>query len=187
MPERDAALYAAPGTLAWLEYVDLWRIGCGRSNYTTDGRLALDIHAAAAARPPTAAPAEPQAPSLVGMLDLTSATIDELRDIQNIAKHVGAAAYAYTWGPRCGTRGGRYGAVEPNGIGKLMHWLGDALTDVETAVDKEVVRRMPDSHADCETRLSMRAVAIIDNGDPDQTAAFARELLAHAEAERAGR
>ena len=44
------------------------------------------------------------APSLVGMLDLASATIDELQAVQDIAEHVGAVAYAYTWGPRCGTR-----------------------------------------------------------------------------------
>lgn len=33
--------------LAWLEYVDHWRPRSGRSSYSTDGRLAIDIHAAA--------------------------------------------------------------------------------------------------------------------------------------------
>lgn len=125
-------------------------------------------------------------PSLVGMLDLASATIDELRAIQDIAEHVGAAAYAYTWGPRCGTRAGPFGAIEQNGIGRLMHWLGDALTDIEAAVDKEVARRAPDTHADRETRLAMLAVPIINDGDPDAIEAFARELLDHAAAERRG-
>ena len=125
--------------------------------------------------------------SLVGMLNLASATMTELRDIQDIAEHVGAVAYAYTYGPRCGTRGGRYGAIEPNDIGKLMHWLGDALTEIESAVDKEVACRVPGNSADRETRLMLRARPIIEDGDSDQTAAFARELLAHAEAERAGR
>lgn len=125
-------------------------------------------------------------PSLVGMLDLASATIDELRAIQNIADHVGAVAYAYTWGPRCGMRVGPWGAIEHNGIGRLMHWLGDALTSIETAVDMEVARRVPATRADRETRLSMRASLIIDNGDPDAVEAFARELLELAAAERRG-
>lgn len=125
--------------------------------------------------------------SLVGMLDLASATMDELRDIQDIAEHVGAAAYAYTWGGRCRQRESHYGAPEHNDIGKLMIWLGDALTSVESAVDEEVARRNPDNRADRETRLALRAFPIIDNGDPDQIEAFARELLAHAAAWREGR
>ncbi|SFM06084.1 hypothetical protein [Methylobacterium pseudosasicola] len=149
----------------------------------------MGIPISTAARPETGYPVTatpPLGPRLVDMLDLASATMDELRAIQDIAEHVGAAAYAYTWGPRCGTRGGRYGAVEPNDIGKLMHWLGDALTDVETAVDEEVARRAPANHADRETRLSMRAVTIIDDGDPETIRAFALELLDHAAAEFRG-
>ncbi|MGU3341642.1 hypothetical protein ACLBXJ_26905 [Methylobacterium mesophilicum] len=125
--------------------------------------------------------------SLVGMLDLASAALDELKDIQDIAEHVGAVAYAYSWGPRCQQGKGRHEAPNLNGIGKLMLWLGDALTDVESAVDKEVRGRVPDNGMDRETRLSMLAMQTIDNGDPDKTEVFARELLAHVEAERAGR
>ena len=124
---------------------------------------------------------------LVDQIDLASATMDDLRDIQDIAEHVGAVAYAYTWGPRCGTRDPRYGGTTHNEIGKLMHWLGDALTDVETAVDQEVARRVPTNSADRETRLSMLAVATIDNGDSNQIEAFARELLAHVQAEHEDR
>ena len=67
-----------------------WVVGLGEG-------LARDILAFtdASARQPAAA-----APSLVGMLDLASATMKELWDIQDMAEHVGAAAYAYTWGPR---------------------------------------------------------------------------------------
>jgi hypothetical protein len=138
----------------------------------------------------TDAPARQSAaatPSLVGMLDLASATMKELRDIQDIAEHVGAAAYAYTWGPRCRRRENHYGAPEHNDPGRLMLWLGDALTSVESAVDKEAARRRPANPVDREIRLMMRARPIIDNGDPDEIATFAGELLAHATAELSGR
>jgi hypothetical protein len=154
-----------------------WVVGLGEG-------LVRDILAftAAAARQPAAA-----TPSLVGMLDLASATMKELRDIQDIAEHVGAAAYAYTWGPRCRRRENHYGATEHNDLGRLMLWLGDALTSVESAVDKEAARRRPASPVDREIRLMLRARPIIDNGDPDEIAVFAGELLAHASAELAGR
>ncbi|GJE13280.1 hypothetical protein [Methylobacterium longum] len=68
-----------------------------------------------------------------------------------------------------------------------MQWIGDALTDVESAVNKEVRRRRPTSPVDRETQLEMLTPPVIQNGDPDEAEAFARELLAHAEAKRAGR
>nr|WP_042669364.1 hypothetical protein [Methylobacterium sp. B34] len=144
-----------------------WVVGLGEG-------LVRDILAFtdARARQPAAA-----APSLVGMLDLASATMKELRDIQDIAEHVGAAAYAYTWGPRCRRRENHYGAPEHNDLGRLMLWLGDALTSVESAVDKEAARRTPDNLVDREIRLMLRAGPIIDNGDPDEIATFAGELL----------
>ncbi|MCJ2052107.1 hypothetical protein [Methylobacterium sp. J-070] len=79
------------------------------------------------------------------------------------------------------------GASDYNDAGKLVQWLGDALTDVESVVDKEVRRRVPTGRHDRETRLEMIAPPVIQNGDPDQIEAFADELLAHAAAERRGR
>ncbi|MCJ2049658.1 hypothetical protein [Methylobacterium sp. J-070] len=169
--------------LAWLEYVDLWRAGYGRSFYATDGRLALDIHAAAAARTPTAAPAALREPSLVGMLDLASASLEDLQSLHDVADLVGGVAYAMCWQARCRIHGPSEGY---NAAGKLMQWLGDALTDVETAANKEARRRRPANSADRETRLEMLALPVIQNGDPDEAEAFARELSAHAEAERQG-
>ncbi|MDE4910858.1 hypothetical protein PQI07_09115 [Methylobacterium sp. 092160098-2] len=125
-------------------------------------------------------------PSLVGMLDLASATIDELRAVQAIAEHVGAMAYAYTWGPRCMTCPGPRSDSDYNDAGKLMLWLGDALTEVETAVDIEVARRPPGNRLDRETRLSMLAARTIDDGDPAAIRAFALELLDHAATESRG-
>ncbi|MCJ2102793.1 hypothetical protein [Methylobacterium sp. E-046] len=68
-----------------------------------------------------------------------------------------------------------------------MQWIGDALTDVETAINKEVRRRRPANSAERETPLEMLALPVIQNGVPDEIAALARELLAHAKAERQGR
>ena len=152
--------------------------------------MRMDALASAAAPAKSKAPAsgsdEGPALNLVSMIDLASATMDELQAIQNMAEHVGAVAYAYAWGPRCHQRRNNFGAPDYNDAGKLMHWLGDALTEVESAVDKEVAAREPSNRLDRETRLSMRAVTIINNGDPDEIEAFARDLTAHAAAERAG-
>ena len=48
-------------------------------------------------------------------------------------------------------------------------------------------RTMSVAMEDRETRLSMLAVSLIDNGDPDKISEFAGELLAHALAETEGR
>jgi hypothetical protein len=68
----------------------------------------------------------------------------------------------------------------------LLHWLGDALTDVESAAADELTRRQPTSMDDRATRLAAIAERIIYNGDDDETAAFVREIAAFA-AEQAGR
>ena len=119
--------------------------------------------------------------------DLASATMDELQTVRDVAERIGSVAYVHAWGPRCRDRMHPSGAPDYNVAGKLVQSIGDALTEVESAAEKEAQRRTPTDRDDRETRLSMLAVTTIDNGDPDETEAFARELLAHAEAERWGR
>ena len=121
------------------------------------------------------------------MLDLASASIIELQAIRDVAERVSSVAYVHAWSPRCRDRVNASGAPHFNAAGKMVQWVGDALTAVESAVEKEAQRRTPTNRDDRETRLSMLAVTTIDNGDPDETEAFARDLLAHAEAERRGR
>lgn len=128
--------------------------------------------------------------SLVDQIDFASASLGDLRSLHDIADEVSTFVYAMVWTGRCHTRGwdrtkgpeGQY-----NAAGKLMQWLGDALTDVASAAQLEARLRQPTNSSDRESRLSMLAVTTIDNGDPDEIEAFARELLAHAEAERRGR
>ena len=47
--------------------------------------------------------------------------------------------------------------------------------------------RGPANSSERETRLSMLAAMTIDKGDLAETVAFARDLLAHVQAERRGR
>ncbi|MCJ2012652.1 hypothetical protein [Methylobacterium sp. J-076] len=122
---------------------------------------------------------------LVERIDFASATMSELLTIRDVADCVGSVAYAQSWATRCHRGKNAWGNPEYNAAGKLMASVGDALTAVESAAEREAHRRNPSNQAERETRLYMLAPAAIDNGAPDEIEAFARELLAHAEAERA--
>ncbi|MCJ2133251.1 hypothetical protein MKK69_04080 [Methylobacterium sp. J-026] len=91
---------------------------------------------------------------LVAMLDLASASLSDLRAIQDMAENVEALADAYTWGPRCCLDSARSADPVFNEAGKLMRWIGDALADVQTAIRKEVSRRAPSTALEKETRLA---------------------------------
>lgn len=173
------------GTLALAEYLQEAVRRAQIEPELDDGERALAT-VAAALRATVGLPQRHAAPNLVGLLDLASAATDDLQTLGELAERIGGVAYAHVWGPRCHLGTGRYGVPEYNEAGKLMLWLGDALTNVETAVDREVARRAPADNCERETRLSMRARLIIDNGDPEQIETFARELLDHAAAGRKG-
>ena len=128
--------------------------------------------------------------SLVDQIDFASASLEDLQALRSTAALVGDVASAVCWQARCHARGWSEQSAPGdryNAAGKLMNWLGDALTDVESAANKEARGRQATTAADRETRLAILAMPVVENGDPDETAAFAGELLAHAEAERAGR
>jgi hypothetical protein len=184
LPATPENIHPKALALAWLHYVNEWRRGQKRSKYCIDERLAIDIHMAALAQdqPQTISARQPE-PSLAGMVDFASASLDELQALHDIADLVGGVAYATVWTARCKARGH---GDNPNAAGRLMQWLGDALTDVETAANNEARRRIPENDADRETRLEMLALPAIQNGGPNEIEAFGRDLLAHAEAERRG-
>jgi hypothetical protein len=185
LPATPNSSQAKALALAWLHYVNEWRQGQKRDDYSTDGRLAIDIHMAALAQqgqtPLTVARHEP---NLVGMLDLASASTEDLRAVHDVADLVESVAYATTWQVRRKAHGA---GDHANVAGRLMHWLCDALTAVKTAASEEATRRVPNNSCDRKLRLAMRAVSVIDNDDPEGIEAFARELAAHAAAERARR
>ena len=173
--------------LAWDHFTNEYRASRPRGDYETSGRLALDINAAmnGAVERETDEPC--LAPSLVDMLDLASATMDDLQTIRDFAERIGSVAYLHAWNPRCYAGANALGAPHYSAAGRLVQWIGDALTEVESAAEKEARRRVPDNRNDRETRLSVLAVTTIDNGDPDEISEFAGELLAHALAELNGR
>ena len=142
--------------------------------------LARDILALSTA--PVVRPCSASA-ALVDQNDLAAASLEDLQALRDTANLVGDVAYAVCWQARCTVRGSR---DDYNAAGKLMQWLGDALTDVETAVREETQRRTPATRMDRERRLQILALPVVQNGDHDETEAFARDLLAHAKAERRG-
>lgn len=126
--------------------------------------------------------APPPAQRVVDQIDFASATIDELRAIHDTVEMVGGVALAVTWQGQCRLKGSNY---DLNAAGRLMQWLGDALTDVESAAAIEVEKRTPSDVYDRQTRAAIRARSIIANGDVEETAAFARELVGLAAAQAA--
>ena len=122
--------------------------------------------------------------NLVGQIDFASGSMGDLRALWDSANSVGEAAFAMAWTGRCHT--GPAGE-QHNAAGKLMRWLGEALADVADEARKEAQRRRPKTPCERETRLTILAGPTIENGDPDEIAAFAGEMLAHAAAELAGR
>jgi hypothetical protein len=122
--------------------------------------------------------------SLVGQIDFASGSMEDLRSLRDIANSVGDAAYAMAWTGRCHTRAG---SERHNAAGKLMQWLGEALADVADEARKEAQRRRPKTPNERETRLIILAGPTIENGGPDEIAAFAGEMGAHVVAELAGR
>ncbi|MGE8128926.1 hypothetical protein ACQKQD_18295 [Methylobacterium sp. NPDC080182] len=197
--ERDADV---PGTmLAALDSAQKTFEGWGklldvaRTRYLVAASSAVLTHEGT---PPENAAPEPQqeerpapvplpASSVAGMLDLASATMDELQAVHDVAERIGSVAYAHAWGARCRSGENKHGAPYFNVAGDLVQWIGDALTAVETAVHEEARRRVPDGAFEREVRLQILAAPVTQNGDDDEVEAFARELLAHSVALREGR
>ncbi|MBE7203713.1 MAG: hypothetical protein INR70_38780, partial [Parafilimonas terrae] len=202
--QRDQLLYAAmalPATpesvlakalaCAWMEWVDTERPGDPRDAYGPADQLVFDIHTAITTR--GVASEEPaEAPStdlpltaLVPTIDFASASMSELRAIREAADLVASVAGAATW-QGCNRRPDHpSGAVEHNEAGKLLSWLSDAMGFVVNAAEHEARGREPGTEADQATRLAMLTQNTIENGEPAEIAQIARELLAHAAAERA--
>ena len=107
-------------------------------------------------------------------VDFASATLPELITLYDKARLISDVAHAASWQGCCQVRG------QHNAAGDFMHWLGDALTDVESFAADEIQRRHPVSLDGRKTRLAAVAERIIFNGDDDETANFVRELATFA-------
>ena len=173
LPATPEATQAKALALAWLHYVSEWRRGRKRRQYTTDGRLAIDIHLAALQRtaPPGRLPVRPRPEaSIVNRVDFAAASLNELRAIHEKMQHLSDVAYSMA----------SQGCCKDNAAGELMQWLADELTAVESHAADELQRREPIDFEDRKTRLAAVASRIIYNGDDDETAAFIQDLSAWA-------
>ncbi|MDP4024433.1 hypothetical protein Q8W71_17550 [Methylobacterium sp. NEAU 140] len=186
LPAAPRAIIPKALAVAWVDFVDEHRPKLSRAEHSFTGAIGLDIHAAIMGMPASAPRLTKTAaagPDLVGLFDFGSATLTELLFLRELADLIGSTAYAFAWSGR-GTASYRSGNLTP--VGRFMVELGDALTEVESAAEQEARCRQPANPDDRETRLAVYADAVIRNDDPDEIAAFAAELAAHAAALREG-
>lgn len=116
------------------------------------------------------AKAAPLDDSIVGQVEFSSATVEELSLIQEKARLLADIANASAW----------QGCCAGNAAGNLMTWLGDELTVLESEAARELQRRQPTTLRDREKRLAAVAERIISNNDDVETATFIQELTAWA-------
>ncbi|ACB27143.1 hypothetical protein [Methylobacterium radiotolerans] len=116
------------------------------------------------------AKAAPLDDSIVGQVEFSSATVEELSLIQEKAHLLADIANASAW----------QGCCAGNAAGNLMTWLGDELTVLESEAARELQRRQPATLRDREKRLAAVAERIISNNDDAETATFIQELTAWA-------
>ncbi|MHC1999532.1 hypothetical protein ACYQR9_03695 [Methylobacterium sp. CM6241] len=156
--------------LAWIGYAELWERGMPRDGYGIDGRLCLDIHnAVQGAATDDAIPlVEP-----ASLPDIAAIALPELRSLHDVADLLHGVCHALKCQPRCWTY---EGGDKPAGV-FVERILGQCVRMVE-ACESEAEGRKPVTPWEADVRLSVIARAVIDNGDPAQTAAFARDVQA---------
>ena len=110
-------------------------------------------------------------------LDLRAMTLKELASAHDAAVMVKNVAHAVACQPRCDS-GKPYPASAHNVVGDFMLWLAEALTVVEDDALKEMRGRVPADGFEADRRLQVLAEATVSNGDPAETRAFVRDLLA---------
>jgi hypothetical protein len=119
-------------------------------------------------------------PDLVGLVDFSAATMGELHAIHDMTNEVSTMAHALVSSGRGSTQNPSSYNDRLTPAGHFMLWVAEALNAVEDAAYNEIKRRKPSTRGDQEIRLRALASLLIANGDRDETAAFARELLAFA-------
>jgi hypothetical protein len=142
------------------------------------GAAVSDTTAGGSPKPATRA-LPPETIVLAG-LDLKSMSISELASVHDVAVLIADVANAVSCQPRCASQK-PYPAPSYNAVGDLVEWISGALTAIADGTVKEVRGRVPTSDYDRTRRLQILSEATVANGDPDETTAFARELLAMVE------
>ena len=119
-------------------------------------------------RGPLAAPA-----GVAAIPDVIAMSLHDLRGLHDVAETLHDICHALNCQPRCWE--------EKTGDTPAGAFAGRILNECEmmlTACEKEAKRRKPASSWEADERLCIIARAVIENGDPIQTAAFARDLQA---------
>lgn len=132
------------------------------------------------ALPRPAGSALPPETIIADRLDLKPMSMSELASIHDVAALITDVANAVSCQPRCAS-GKPYPAPSYNVVGTLVEWISDALTAVADGAAREMRSRVPTSDFERARRLQVLAQATVANGDPDETRAFVRELLAAVE------
>ncbi|WP_342111592.1 hypothetical protein [Methylobacterium sp. SI9] len=109
-------------------------------------------------------------------VDFAAATLSELRTLHDKARALSDVAYSMSCQGSCQSGDLSLFGDHHNRAGHLLHWLGDALTDVESAAADELQRRRPTSLDDRKARLASIAERIVFNGDTTETATLIQEL-----------
>ncbi|MBP2497789.1 hypothetical protein ABID82_003994 [Methylobacterium sp. PvP062] len=123
---------------------------------------------------------------LKAAVDFADASVEELAVIHEKMRHLSDVTYAMAWQGCCQLDTARSTEGSHNVAGRLLQWLGEALTDVERRAADELQRRRPDRPWDRRIRLAAIAAGVIENGDTTETATFIAELATFA-VEQAGR
>jgi hypothetical protein len=189
--QRDRLLHAAmalPASLdsipakalacAWMEWVYVERPGQPREAYGPADQLVFDIHATIMGREVELASTRPLGLLRSVGINLKALSLDNLAALHSAAVLLMDVAAAITCQPRSMT-GGHF-----NASGLMVDHIYNDLCDAIAATEAEIRSRKTSEHLENETRLAALAVSTIHNDDWDQITAFARELLAYAEAER---
>ncbi|GJE19543.1 hypothetical protein [Methylobacterium marchantiae] len=154
----------------WLEYVSLWERSRPRDSYGIDGRLCFDIHDAAQA---SVAGDTPAAVEAIPLPDVAAISLRELRGLYDIADLLHELCHALKCQPRC--HDDRMGDTP---AGAFAGQVLDQCVRLMGACEAEANRRKPATLSEADERLCILARAVIENGDPAQTAALARDLQA---------
>lgn len=164
---------------AWMEWVCVEKPGKPREAYGPADQLVFDIHATIMGR--EAAPASTRPLGLLRSvdIDLKALSLDNLAALHSAAELISEVAAAITCQPK--SMAGDH--FSPSG--RMVDHVHNDLCDVLAETEAEIRSRETSDRFENEARLAALATSTIHDDDWDELAAFAREVLAHAETERA--
>lgn len=117
----------------------------------------------------------PDAAAVAASVNVSSVPLPVLRSLFDVATMLGDVASAVGCQPRCSS-GETFPKDHANAAGHFASWVADVCDALESRCNDEALRRRPDGDAEAHARLCILALATVENGDPREAAAFARDL-----------